>query len=1411
MIRPLERNKGRRPPGGLNTGRAALLDAMLAAFEIEFCCCEAVGVACSEPADFMLHAFDALARQKGDSIFSFPALPFKSSTVAEGIAQAHGFCREGHRSSFFSTEPLDWSEFVRRDSGRPVLHHHFSPAIATLPARTGPIQLSAMNPQQAADLTLIGHSLAEQLCAPGIISHLYNAAGAIFERVSLPEPSFIGGWLGLPHARIPSPGTAQRNAFGRERRRIPARPVPDLRVPDAEFEDLCFAICEQEMLRFGRASGRDYKLIEEVGIAESEVIIIANGNAFEALLKMRAALQKRVGCAVGLIRPVLLNPFPAHIIAQAIFNKKAVIALAESDAESALTTLLLMREKTHANRASNDSNGAGKPWPTFPNSDREQEFPRLLAAQVGCAGIALKEIVKGIKHVVEADSPQLLMDFDVDAEAEGANATLAAAPVQIDFGSDFLFPQRLTEIVKLHFKAPVNLRMQAEMRCASLRFDGKSAFALTDKTFFLLPGRGRTISPQSCAALPAESTIIVDEEPAHFESWWWRQAPDSRELIREKKCAIYAICADSTADDAGSLMFAGALLHLITCRTPGAGRDVAFEHVLKSMKAGGHVALAEAVSLGASDLHRIDLRDLEHLADPAAETPAHTLQNEAIPEHPIEEMENLKRARAFFYDVGRGPGSKGETALRQLLPVHIFPFIGDGVLQTDYPLCLTDDDRLAVPIHDLFAALKENVTGTGDESGRLSHALRQLESAMLRAHNQRSILSFRELWTDCLAQLAASHKNDFVDLNTVLERTPLVKRMIDADAALIPFQVNGPRQLIGHVFRQLHAAKMQGWFTRIEQAHIRLSEILQTERNKESGALSPDILRAGFGDAFNNDVDFSTFSNIAQQATRNSHPDKARIARIVSTIDTLEEGRQFFAALDFEIESEDCRMAQGVMLAFLRMITAISRALQISDLEIEGSYVARKHDSHFSSFTFSSIDPESLRSLPPLLLNIINAPLDDPNQLALLRLLASELPVKICLMTTAATPASVTQPEVFIGESWDTKLARLVASLENTFVLQACFSNSLSLVAGVKDGLKHDGPALFSVMCTDVADTPRENYLRTAAALESRAFPHFVHNPSEGAAMNALCSIEGNPSKEKIWPENVVRISTEKGAEVEVELSFTYADFLAMDQECAHFFLPLSRAQWFEKMCPVADYIAAGEAEAEQIPYILMATSEGIVKRVIVAEVVINEVKKVVARWKALQEAGGIHNSFAEQVVAAEREKHAREKELELAELEQRYQDKMELAIGKVADEIVSNIAAGLLDQQAAASTRPPISAQTVSAPAAAEGETGQPEADEIALESQNTEDDEEPIILADPFIDTALCTSCNECTQRNSAMFVYDGNRQAIIKDADAGSFRDLVEAAEACPAKIIHPGKPKNPDEPNLDELIKRAEPFQ
>lgn len=75
------------------------------------------------------------------------------------------------------------------------------------------------------------------------------------------------------------------------------------------------------------------------------------------------------------------------------------------------------------------------------------------------------------------------------------------------------------------------------------------------------------------------------------------------------------------------------------------------------------------------------------------------------------------------------------------------------------------------------------------------------------------------------------------------------------------------------------------------------------------------------------------------------------------------------------------------------------------------------------------------------------------------------------------------------------------------------------------------------------------------------------------------------------------------------------------------------------------------------------------------------------------------------------------------------------------------------------------------------------------------------------PSIETSRCSSCGACLQVNDKLFAYNADRQAVIKDLAAGTFRDLVEAAEGCPLAIIHPGKPRDPNEEGLAELLARA----
>jgi ferredoxin len=134
----------------------------------------------------------------------------------------------------------------------------------------------------------------------------------------------------------------------------------------------------------------------------------------------------------------------------------------------------------------------------------------------------------------------------------------------------------------------------------------------------------------------------------------------------------------------------------------------------------------------------------------------------------------------------------------------------------------------------------------------------------------------------------------------------------------------------------------------------------------------------------------------------------------------------------------------------------------------------------------------------------------------------------------------------------------------------------------------------------------------------------------------------------------------------------------------------------------------------------------------------------------------------------------------------------------------MEQLAATLLNQDALALT---IAAPAPAAPLAAEPAL---EAAAEPAQPEEAPEEEEALSFDEPYIDTILCTSCNECTNINSRLFNYNADKQAFIADATAGTFADLVKAAGLCPAHCVHPGKPRGDDATATPELIARAAKF-
>jgi hypothetical protein len=326
--------------------------------------------------------------------------------------------------------------------------------------------------------------------------------------------------------------------------------------------------------------------------------------------------------------------------------------------------------------------------------------------------------------------------------------------------------------------------------------------------------------------------------------------------------------------------------------------------------------------------------------------------------------------------------------------------------------------------------------------------------------------------------------------------------------------------------------------------------------------------------------------------------------------------------------------------------------------------------------------------------------------------------------------------------------------------------------------LTYEGPALFSIFAgsaDEASDLPL--YLTAACAMQSRAFPTFTYDPAQGADLAARFDVEDNPQVDVDWPVQRFVYEDQDLQRTSEDVAITFVDFAACDRRYARYFVTVPKSGWNQGLVGASEYIELAESETrDKVPCVWMVDDEDVLQKRVVDDKLIRAARRCREMWHNLQELGGIHNSHALRLLEQERSVWEQEKERALNEL------KSQVVTGDAVE---------------------PSSQAVVGQPAFSEAVVEEPAVEPEAERMEEHSTDE-------PYVETPRCTTCDECTDLNNKLFAYDENKQAYITDLSAGTYRDLVEAAEACQVAIIHPGKPGDLNEPGLSDLIKRAEAF-
>jgi len=532
-------------------------------------------------------------------------------------------------------------------------------------------------------------------------------------------------------------------------------------------------------------------------------------------------------------------------------------------------------------------------------------------------------------------------------------------------------------------------------------------------------------------------------------------------------------------------------------------------------------------------------------------------------------------------------------------------------------------------------------------------------------------------------------------------------------------------------------------------------------------------------------------------------------------------------------------VAIGIFEGFMRKMADGFAAVRTAELEVEDAYDPEVHDTVFQAFDWREFSDDEFRLCPPVVVIGGDGAMLDIGFQNVSRLLASGKPLRVIVLDTQVYSNTGGQActSGFHGQVSDMaeygaarhgkeenrkEMGLIAMAHRGAYVLQTSQALPAHMVGGVLKGLAKRRPAVFNIYtpCQAEHGLPDSASLHAAKlALEGRAFPYLEYDPDAGVTTSERLSLEGNPAVEETWPSYELESVDEEGAKQAMTLPLTTADWAATEPRFAKHFKKVERALWTDAMVPFAEYLElSAEERAGKTPFIWFKDSEERLGRRSVAPEMVELAEERLQLWDELRELAGVRLSekvrarFSrpmeermERELAALREEY----EVKIAQLKERYPAAItrkiaEALVGERGTEALASLFGG-----AGVAVAPAPVAVPRPAPVAAPAPVPEP-VEEVEPEAVEEAEAAEETMALEPYIDTELCTSCNECTQLNPKIFAYNENKQAYIKDPKGGPYADIVKAAERCTAKVIHPGDPLDPKEPDLEKWVKRAQPF-
>lgn len=490
-------------------------------------------------------------------------------------------------------------------------------------------------------------------------------------------------------------------------------------------------------------------------------------------------------------------------------------------------------------------------------------------------------------------------------------------------------------------------------------------------------------------------------------------------------------------------------------------------------------------------------------------------------------------------------------------------------------------------------------------------------------------------------------------------------------------------------------------------------------------------------------------------------------------------------------------MAMGIFEGHMARMAEGFAAIRMAEIELNEGFRKEKHGDFFTYFNWKQFTDEEYHLCPPVVSIGGDGAMYDIGFQNLSRMMMSGKPIKVLVLDTqvysntggqACTSGFTGQVsdmaqygKAFHGKEEVRKEIALIAMAHRTtYVLQGTTANTSHLIEGFVEGLNARRPALFNIYSPcmpehGIADDVAE--YQSKLAVETRAYPILRYNPDKGILAEECFNLEGNPAMEEDWPVYTLKYEDETGQPGEMELPLTFADFAITEGRFRKQFRTVPRDAWNDNMVPLAEYLTFDADDRDgKFPYIWAVNRKNRLIRVIPAEPLVRSCEDRRQFWRMLKAIAGVRPAVDTDSIASQ-----------------------------ARSEFAQSLAAQIMEMAASGAilTGAPAALPAIAAPSAAPVAAA-PAPAAVPAPAANGD------APSTAWIETAMCTSCDECTRINNRIFAYNENKQAFVKNPKGGPYRDIVKAAEKCTAQIIHPGLPQDPAEKDLDKLIKRAAKF-